>query len=212
MWTSNISTNTLTVDDFFNCLPSYHIDNQKIAGQTDFFHVMKWTGELLLDEPKVIGAAFTQQIFQCGKDLFRMLNLPPLAVENISLEMSEFLTGEEIREASFAAVINKIVEMCHRIFFNPKYDDAKLYEVRTRKILTYSNTLSSMLNVTCAGITGNVMKLDAGGIFVTLCRILNDSETIRKIKLEFINKTLDGELQKEEDEVNQKLAKWGFSI
>ena len=140
------------------------------------------------------------------------LNLPTIAIKNISPEMSEFLMGEELKEASFAAVINKIVEMCHRIFFNPKYDDIKLYEVRTRKILTYSNILSSVLNATCAGATGNIMKLDAGGIFVTLWRILNDSKIIHQIQLEFINKTLDGEFRKEEAKVNQQLAKWGFSI
>ena len=140
------------------------------------------------------------------------MNLPPLAVKNISPEMAEYLTGEELQEASFAAVINKIVEMCHRIFFNSKRDDAKLYEVRTRKILTYSNTLSSILNVGYAGLTGNIMKLDAGGILVTLWRMLNDSERIRQIQLEFINRTLDGELQTEEDEINQQLSKWGFSI
>lgn len=126
--------------------------------------------------------------------------------------MSEFLTGEEICESSLAAVINKLVEMCHRIFFNPKRDDARLYEVRTRKILTYSNTFSSALNATCAGMTGNIMNLDRGGLLVTLQRILNDSAEIKRIQLEFIHKVLDGELSKEEDVINQQLAKWGFSI
>ena len=210
--TANIATNTLTVADFFNGLPSYHVVNHKITDKTDFSNVMKWTGEVLLDEPKVIGAAFMRQIFQCGEDIFKKFNLPPLAVKNISPEMAEYLTGEELKEASFAAVINKIVEMFHRIFFNPKRDDAKLYEVRTRKILTYSNTLSSILNVSCAGLTGNVMKLDTGGILVTLWRILNDTERIQQIQLEFIHKTLDDEFRKEENEINQKLANWGFSI
>ncbi|MBR4383135.1 MAG: hypothetical protein IKP64_06205, partial [Selenomonadaceae bacterium] len=86
------------------------------------------------------------------------------------------------------------------------------YEVRTRKILTYSNTLSSILNVGCSTLTGNVMKLDTGGLLVTLWRILNDGAEIRRIQLEFINKTLNGELRKEEDAINQRLAKWGFSI
>ncbi|MBQ6296911.1 MAG: hypothetical protein IJK81_04365 [Selenomonadaceae bacterium] len=210
--TANIATNTLTVDDFFYGLPSYHVVNQQITGRADFSNVMKWTGELLLDEPKVVGAAFMRQMFQCGEDIFKKFNLPPLAVQNISPEMAEYLTGEELKEASFAAVINKIVEMFHRIFFNPKCDDAKFYEVRTRKILTYSNTLSSILNISCAGLTGNVMKLDTGGILVTLWRILNDSARIHQIQLEFINKTLNDEFRKEEDEINQKLTKWGFSI
>ena len=111
-----------------------------------------------------------------------------------------------------AILINKIVEMCHRAYFDKNSDDEKLYEVRTRKILTYSNTMSSLLNVGYVGVTRNFKKLDIGGILVTLHRILNDKKEIEKIRLEFIEKTLDNELKKEEDEVNEKLARWGYKI
>ncbi|MBR3747691.1 MAG: hypothetical protein IKN27_12100, partial [Selenomonadaceae bacterium] len=210
--TANIATNTLTVNNFSKGLPSYHVVNRQVGDKTNVVNVFKWTSELLLDEPKIVGAAFTRQIFQCGEDFFKTFKLPVPPIKNISSEMSEFLTGEQICEASFAVIINKLVEMCHRIFFNPKTDDKNLYEVRTRKILTYSNTLSSILNVGCSTLTGNVMKLDTGGLLVTLWRILNDGAEIRRIQLEFINKTLNGELRKEEDAINQRLAKWGFSI
>ena len=65
--TANIATNTLTVDDFLNGLPSYHVANQQITSKTDFSHVIKWTGEILLDEPKIIGAAFMRQFFLYGE-------------------------------------------------------------------------------------------------------------------------------------------------
>lgn len=210
--TANIATNTLTVNDFAEGLPSYHVVNRQVGDKTDVANVFKWTGELLLHEPKIVGAAFIRQIFRCGEDFFKTFGLPVPPIKNISSEMSEFLTGEQICNASFAVIINKLVEMCHRIFFNPKSDDEKLYAVRTRKILTYSNTLSSALNISCAGATGSIMKVDAGGLLVTLQRILSDGAEIRRIQLEFINKALDGELRKEEDEINQRLAKWGFSI
>lgn len=210
--TANISTNTLTINNFSEGLPSYHVVNQRIDRRANVADIFKWTGELLLNEPKIIGAAFIRQIFQCGEDFFKTFGLPVPPIRNISSDMSEFLTGEEICEASLAAIINKLVEMCHRIFFNPRRDDARLYEVRTRKILTYSNTLSTMLNVSFSVVTHGIIKPDVGGILTTLWRILNDSAEINRIQLEFINKTLDGELRKEEDEVNQRLAKWGFSI
>ena len=210
--TANIATNTLTLDDFYNGLPSYHVVDRQIARKTDFLHVIKWTGEILLNDPKIIGAAFIRQMFQCGEDFFDKLNLPPIAVKNISPEMSEFLTGEEIKELSLAALVNKVIEMCHKIFFDPRSDDARLYEVRTRKILTYSNTLSSMLNVSYVGLSGSITKTDVGGIWLTLMQILNNHSMIRQIELDFINRTLDNAFQKEEDEINQQLAKLGFSI
>jgi hypothetical protein len=74
------------------------------------------------------------------------------------------------------------------------------------------NTLSSVLNIGYVGITGNLKSLDIGGIAVTLWRILTDERAIRKLEMEFIEKTLEGELSKEEDERNQRLAKYGFQI
>ena len=136
----------------------------------------------------------------------------------ISPETSKFLIGNQIdsysvtRGAMLAIFINKIVEMCHRMYFDKNSDDKRLYEVRTRKILTYSNTMSSILNVGYVAVTRDFKKFDLGGILVILWRILNDKKEIEKIRLEFIQKTLDNELKKEEDEVNEKLARWGYKI
>jgi hypothetical protein len=69
-----------------------------------------------------------------------------------------------------------------------------------------------VLNIGYVGVTGNLRSLDIGGMLVTLWRILTDEKAIRKIEMEFIEKTLDGKLQKEQDEINQYLAKYGFQI
>ena len=215
--TANIATNTLTVNDWTTAFPSYHVRNQEINGKTDLYHVMKWTGEMLQDKPEVVGAALLRQVAHCATDVFTTQGLPIPVINTISPEMSKFLVGNQIdfygtvKSASMAILINKLIEMCHRLFYNPS-DDIRLYDVRTRKILTYSNTLASVINIGYVGATRNVKKLDVGGILVALWRLLNDEEEIRKIKREFVNMTLDGELKKEEDEVNQQLARWGFSI
>lgn len=215
--TANIVTNTLTVNDWTSAFPSYHVKNQEINGKTDLYHIIKWTGESLQDRPKVVGAALLRQVAHSSSDLFTTQGLPIPIINTISPEMSGFLIGNQVdvygtaKSAAAAILINKLIEMCHRLFYQ-QGDDLKLYEVRTRKILTYSNTLSSIINVGYVGATRNVKKLDVGGIMVTLWRLLNDKEEIRKIKRDFVNMTLDGELKREEDEVNQQLAKWGFSI
>ena len=216
--TANIATSTLTVNDFSQIFPSYHVVNQKIDRKTDIFHILKWTGDLMMNKPEIVGAAFAKQIIHSGTDIFTKQGLPVPVINVISPETSKFLIGEQIdiysvtRGAMLAILINKIVEMCHRAYFDKNSDDEKLYEVRTRKILTYSNTMSSLLNVACVGVTRNFKKLDIGGILVTLWRILNDKKEIEKIRLEFIQKTLDNELKKEEDEVNERLARWGYKI
>ena len=215
--TANIVTNTLTVNDWTSAFPSYHVKNQEINGKTDLYHIIKWTGESLQDRPKVVGAALLRQVAHSSSDLFTTQGLPIPIINTISPEMSGFLIGNQVdvygtaKSAAAAILINKLIEMCHRLFYQ-QGDDLKLYEVRTRKILTYSNTLSSIINVGYVGATRNVKKLDVGGIMVALWRLLNDKEEIRKIKRDFVNMTLDGELKREEDEVNQQLAKWGFSI
>lgn len=102
--------------------------------------------------------------------------------------------------------------MVHKLYYDSSCDDKKLYEVRTRKVLTYSNMLSSVINVGYVGITKDLSRLDVGGILVTLWRILNDEKKIRKIEEDFIQKILDNEFKQEEDEVKQDLAKLGFEI
>ena len=87
------------------------------------------------------------------------------------------------------------------------YDEAlhgswNLYSVKTRKILTYSNTIAAASNVIAVAIgslVGVVSKnpdlvkravnyLDVGGIIVTIKRIITDRKFITDIKKEFIEK------------------------
>lgn len=139
-------------------------------------------------------------------------------INNISPETSKFLIGNRIdlysvtRGVALTVLLNKIIEMVHKLYYDSSCDDKKLYEVRTRKVLTYSNMLSSVINVGYVGITKDLSRLDVGGILVTLWRILNDEKKIRKIEEDFIQKILDNEFKQEEDEVKQDLAKLGFEI
>lgn len=186
--TANIATNTLTVNEFTatSWFPSYHVVNQQINGKTDLVHIMKWSRKLLNDKPEIIGASLIRQVIHCGTDMFTKQGLPIPVINVISPEASSFLVGANIdvysvaRGAALAILINKIIEMLHRLFFDRSCDDEKLYEVRTRKVLMYSNTLSSILNGGAVGFTGNFKKLDVGGHLVTLRRIWNDSKKYEK--------------------------------
>jgi len=77
-----------------------------------------------------------------------------------------------------------------------------MYEVKTRKILTYSNVIASASNIIAVAITeaiaiatdnGDLMVkgakyLDVGGLAVTLYRLINDYKFIKEVKLEFMEK------------------------
>ena len=62
----------------------------------------------------------------------------------------------------------------------------KLYEVRTRKILSYSNLVATSSNIAVVAITNDMKKLDVGGMAVTLYRLITDAKFIRQVKEEFI--------------------------
>ena len=218
--TANIATNTVTINDIWKGLPSYHVDpvTHQIYSKTDIGHILKWNVEMLQTEPTVVGAAFVRQIIHIGTDAFTIQGVPLPVINNIDPEFSRFLIGKQVDlykvggGVLLSILINKLVEMLHRLFFKKGKDDERLYEVRTRKIILYSNTMSSLLNVAVVGSSGNIKQLDVGGLIVTLHRIFSDTERIREIKAQFVNETLDGILKKEEDEVNNRLSAYGYSI
>ncbi len=76
-----------------------------------------------------------------------------------------------------------MIEMFHRLFYDKRHDNEKLYEVKTRKVVMYSNVMSSLLNVGYVAGTGDMNHLDIGGIAVTLWRVLTDSRRIKQIKV-----------------------------
>ena len=67
--------------------------------------------------------------------------------------------------------------------------ERKLYEVRTRKIISYSNLIASFSNVAVVAITKDMKKLDVGGIAVAIYRLITDAKFIREVKEEFISKS-----------------------
>lgn len=64
--------------------------------------------------------------------------------------------------------------------------EQKLYEVKTRKILTYSNLVVFSTNLLAVCLTGNLQFLALGGLGVTLYRLITDVKFIREVKREFI--------------------------
>ena len=90
-------------------------------------------------------------------------------------------------------MINMIIGAIHKFFYNPNTDfDKELYNVRTRKIILYSNMIATTSDVvqtairSYAGDENAIKNFDLGGFLVTVYRLITDTKYILKIKEEFI--------------------------
>ena len=96
-------------------------------------------------------------------------------------------------QAFVANFINVVVAQLHGYFFDrEKFCKRELFEVKTRKILLYSNMLAENSNVIASAVrcfTGDVTgwkHLDWGGLIVCLWRIVTDLDFIYSIREEFL--------------------------
>ena len=97
-----------------------------------------------------------------------------------------------------------IIGLIHGLFYNEEKDgDRELCEVRTRKILMYSNIIASSSNVITVCITKNPKKLDLGGLMVTLSRLFTDIRFISRVKQEFIEGELALGMKEQFDEADR---------
>ena len=112
---------------------------------------------------------------------------PRLAAElaGYGFDMANVITVS--RQASYSILINTIIAMLHGLFYKGETAmDRKLYEVRTRKILSYSNLAATSGNLAITALTQNMSMLDLGGLGVTIYRLITDRKFIRQVKEEFI--------------------------
>ena len=201
--TANILTNTLTRYDF----QSAHI--KYIAGKGNTIYALADTSRVfdacikrLLNEgwdgKIAVGSAVIREAIHLKSDVNTKKSLPIPGVSTIcSPQFAEKLCRYGIDSASvgtemaLAIAINTIISMVHRLFYDEKVDDPKLYEVRTRKILLYSNSIASVSNIIATVITKNPRILDVGGMVVTIIRLFSDIRFITRIKQEYVESQLD---------------------
>jgi len=199
--TANIATATLTTSSF----DSYHIYTN-MAGR-DFFKnhartdlVLHNTANKLLNcgiEGKtILGASLLKEIIHLKSDINTTHSLPLPVIPAINSKLASELAGYGLdmsnvltvgKQATYATLINTMIAMVHRLFFDGiSATDRKLYEVRTRKILSYSNLVATSTNLAVVAITEDMSSLDLGGLAVTVYRLITYRKFIRQVKEEFI--------------------------
>lgn len=190
--TANIITNSLTKTDF----ETYQVKSMQIvrhypmgaAGMLD--RAVSYS----MDDPKLLAVSVARQAIHFGSDYFTKQGLPVPFIATANNDLAQKMVSEWhidmwsiTRGMALATFINQLIALMHKLFYTGSTDmDQKLYEVRTRKILSYSNLIATSSNLAVVAITHDMQKLDIGGMAVTIYRLITDAKFIRQVKEEFI--------------------------
>lgn len=195
--TANIMTSSLTKTDF---ITTYQVSNNIIIRRFPMgtMGMLDRAAGYAQQDPLLLAASVARQAIHFGSDYFTKQGLPiPLLatvdnhaaqkmLQNWHIDMWSIMRG-----AALSALINQMVCLIHQLFYDEKkHGSPGLYEVRTRKILSYSNMLATGSNVIVTALTRDVTKLDVGGMVVTLTRIISDYNFIHEIKKDFLKNEL----------------------
>jgi len=154
--TVNILTNTVTKNNFL--LESYNtqlIGNEyKITSPTNIAVVFTNSVEAIQNDIKNLFMAVTKHALHLASDAFTKMGLPIPIINSFSPDLSAVLLKNGIdlysvnRSVLLSSIINTIIAIIHSFYFDKeKYSNKKLYEVKTRKILSYSNLIASSSNI-----------------------------------------------------------------
>lgn len=208
--TANIMTSTITRNDFMSWHVNSHVHNgfknphDSISTPASTIRIFSSIGERLSSEGKegwiTLGYALFKEIIHLLSDVPSRQSLPipvvPVFSEKLARELALYgLNFGTIAQGGMAlTVINWLIGFLHGLCRTDK-EDKRLYEARTRKIIAYSNTLSTVSDIgysmflAMSGDSNAMRKFDLGGYVVTLYQISNCSKVISEIETEFyINK------------------------
>lgn len=190
--TANIMTNSLTKTNF----ETYQVKDMQIirhyplglAGM--FNNAVSYS----MNDPKLLAVSVVRQAIHFGSDYFTTQGLPVPIISTVNNELAGKMLSEWhidmwsiTRGMTLATFINQLITIIHKLFYNGKSEsDRKLYEVRTRKIINYSNFIATSSNIAVVAITRDFRKLDIGGMAVTIYNLITNAKFIREIKEEFI--------------------------
>ena len=192
--TANIMTNALTKTD----LETYQVNmgNMQIVRHYPLgvMGMLERAVNHGVNDPTLFAASVARQAIHLGSDYFTTQGLPIPIIATVNNDLAKnMLTKWHIdaysitRGAALSSFINTLIYLIHGLFFEGTSEmDRKLYEVRTRKILSYSNLVATSSNAIVVAAMGDLSKLDVGGAAVTIYRLITDTKFIKKIKHEFI--------------------------
>ncbi|MEG2587923.1 MAG: hypothetical protein RSA05_07405 [Cetobacterium sp.] len=218
--TLNIMTNTLTKNDMI--LSSHIIDKHPVSGNPIYIgerifigEVLNSSYEIIMEDKKMLPVCILRQALHFGSDNFTKMGLPLPILNTTAPDISKNLMKNfqidfysVTRGIALSSIINLLIANIHALYYDEeKYKKKEIFEVKTRKILLLSNTISSASNIVYTSITKDFEKLDIGGILVTIYRLIHDTKFINNVKKEFVENKINGELDKQLEELNLETEK-----
>ena len=211
--TAYIITNTITSVKKEGILPiikTNHVvytslyKNPSIGKDASTLEMFHKSIERTIEDPKVFVASLIKQIIHIGTDLYTPcgIQIPGanLILSNKETEkLTQYIsTGDLLKigtSAKISQLINNIITVFHNLLYDEKkYSSREVYNIKTKKIILYSNLIATSSNVIWVGSNvyyGNkkvIKDLDIGGMLVTLYHLIYDVRYIQKIKEEFVLK------------------------
>ena len=234
---ANILTDTITISPEYRLgekkiripfIESYDVDMGSDFCWTDMttnWNVFKGAVESTKEDKHRLYAALFSQGLHLASDKYTKMGLPVPFLSLLDADKAyeiyhegyDYLDylydtqilGRALKSAGQAMMINMIVGGIHKLFYNPNIDsDKELYNVRTRKIILYSNmiaTSSDIIQTAIRAYCGDenaVKNVDLGGFLVTLQRLITDSMFIMKVKEEFLFKEWDRIIESDNNILN----------
>jgi len=211
--TANIMTSTVTRRDFVSAHVKCINNTNKIYSLANtgvlFTKVIKRVTENGMEGKIALAAAIVREFLHLKSDIYTKRGLPIPGISILSPEFSKKLAQYGIDtasigvEASLSSLINSIIGMIHRLFLDEEKGEEKFFEVRTRKIILYSNLIASTSNVIASVLLDRYDLLDVGGMLVTITRLITDVRFICKVKDEFVQNKLDIQFEGIQSEVDE---------
>lgn len=182
---------------------------QKVTTPSSTFEMVAECFDSVNEDNKRLAAAVAKQGMHLASDKYTKMGLQIPGLSLISPAKAQALlekgwnseeakkllaiVGQDVTtigvQAMCSALINLIVKAVHLLIYDESMGiERSLYEVKTRKILQYSNMIASSSNVIYVALQKDLSKLDVGGIAVTLYRLVSDTNFIYKVKEEFVQK------------------------
>lgn len=197
--TANIMTSTITRSDFL----SWHVNTLEheqlskngnintvlldtICERASTAKIFSSIIERIKIEKKegwlTLGTALLKEIVHLSTDLPSKQSLPIPIISTFSPELAKKLsfyglnTGTVVEGTLAIKIINWLIAFLHRLTMKPS-EDEKFFQVRTQKILMYSDTIATVSDIGYSmikaylGDKNTMQKFDLGGYIITLSQI-----------------------------------------
>ena len=214
--TINILTRTITFKTPTLTTKTVHIhsgtaNRQYVGNNISIPEVLQKTMETASEDIMRVPAAVTRQAIHIQSDKYTKqgLPIPFIAPDKAQQLLNKGWNSYELErlagflaknaatisvQAMLSMLINVVIETLYKLTYGME-EKSELVDVKSRKIIMYSNTIASTSNVIYTAITRNIGNLDIGGLLVTIYRIATDTKMIKQIRDEYVYGTYEKSLE-----------------